>query len=135
MLHECTRMASIRLPWISGKFPILQHIQHTYSEKGSDKYKDSWEVYCCPSVVLTFNTTLIHATEQDSQSHYQAIHKQKHNYCIAPYVNVHDIVHCTCIQLPCTWLAAYEVKLRRIFNTCEGNRPVSKACNKVLQWK
>ena len=32
---------------------ILRHIQHTYSEKGSDKYKDSWEVYCCPSVVRT----------------------------------------------------------------------------------
>ena len=44
--------------------PFYRTAYNTYinSEKGSDKYKYSWEVCCCPSVVTTLSTMLY--TEQ-----------------------------------------------------------------------
>ena len=58
------RVTCNRLPWVLGPFCILMYSILTYSEKESDKYKYSWEVCCCPSVVPTLSTTSIHATEQ-----------------------------------------------------------------------
>ena len=67
----------------------VRHIQHTYSEIGSDtEIQIFMGVYCCPNVVLTLSTTLIHTTEQVHNWITRPLHKQKrYNYM------------CVCIEL------------------------------------